>query len=179
MSDSTRELIVDAAEWIRELAPASPESPTAAAVPELPGPRQPLRVLGYAANGTADAIALGMLGHLVEDLPIEIDIRDTRLQANAIVALLQELKISVLCIADLPPSRPSRYVLKRIRAALPDLRICVGRWAPIGLADDTSDELTADGATHVAATLLETRDYLAGLLDIPRLSIAGPAVPAA
>ena len=181
VSDSTRELIVDAAEWIRELAPASPESKTAAAVPELPGPRQPLRVLGYAANGTGDALALGMLAHLVADLPIEIDVHDTRLQTNVLVSLLQERKISVLCIADLPPSPPSRtrYVVKRIRAALPDLRIVVGRWAPAGLADDRSDELMADGATHVAATLLETRDYLAGLLDMPRISIAEPGVHAA
>jgi predicted PurR-regulated permease PerM len=181
VSDSTRELILDAAEWVRELAAASSETQIAAAAPELPGPRQPLRVLGYAANGTGDALALGMLGHLVEDLPIEIDIRDARLQANALVSLLQEGKISVLCIADLPPSRPSRtrHVVKRIRAALPDLRIIVGRWAPTGLDDDRSDELTADGATHVAATLLETRDYLAGLLDMPRISIAAPGVHAA
>jgi hypothetical protein len=69
--------------------------------------------------------------------------------------------------------------VKRLRAAFPDLRVVVGRWAPAGLADDRSDELKADGATHVAATLLETRDYLAGLLDMPLISIAEASTHAA
>ena len=181
VSDSTRELIADAAEWISELALELPEAETAAAVPELPGRRQPLRVLGYAANGTPDALALGMLAHLVEDLPIEVEIHPTRLLTNSLVSLLQDQKISVLCIADLPPSPPSktRYVVKRLRAALPDLRIVVGRWAPSALADDRSDDLMADGATHVAAKLLDSRDYLAGLLDMPRVVVGDPGVHAA
>ncbi len=181
VSDATRELIADAAEWIRELAPESPESKTAGPGPELPSPRQPLRVLGYAANGSSDALALGMLAHLVQGLPIEVDIHPTRLHTNALVSLLQDQKISVLCIADLPPSPPSRtrYVVKRLRAALPELRIAVGRWAPTALADERSDELMADGATHVAATLLDTRDYLAGLLDMPRIVVADAGVHAA
>lgn len=181
VSDSTRELIADAAEWIRELAPQLPESTTAAVAPELPGQRQPLRVLGYAANGASDALALGMLAQLLEDLPIEVEIHSTRLHTNALGALLQDQKISVLCVADLPPSAPSRtrYVVKRLRAALPDLRIVVGRWAPTALAVERNDELIADGATHVAATLLDTRDYLVGLLDRPRVVVADTGVHAA
>jgi predicted PurR-regulated permease PerM len=181
VSDFTRELIADAAGWMRELEPEAPPSDTAPPPPELPGPRQPLRVLGYAANGTSDALALSMLAHLVEDLPIELDIHPTRVNAKALVTILQDQKISVLCIADLPPSPPSRtrYVVKRLRAAIPDLRIVVGRWAPPALADERTDELIADGATHVASTLLETRDYLASLLDMPRVVVADPDVHAA
>ena len=180
VTESTRELIADAAEWISGLVPASP-SPAAGTVPELPAPRQPLRVLGYAANGASDALALSMLAHLVADLPMAVEIQDTRLSTNALLALLRDHTITVLCIADLPPSPPSRtrYVVKRLRAALPDLRIIVGRWAPAALADDTNEQLLADGATHVAATLLETRDYLAGLLDLPRVVVPDPGIHAA
>lgn len=178
VSDSTRELIADAADWISAVMPELPESKTAAAAPALPGRRPVLQVLGYAANGTSDALALGMLAHLVEELPIEMEIHPTRLHTNALVSLLQDQKISVLCIADLPPSPPSRtrYVVKRLRGALPELRIVVGRWAPTALADERSDELMADGATHVAATLLDTRDYLASLLDKPRVSVTNSGV---
>ena len=35
--------------------------------PPLPGPREPLRVLGYATNGVADELALAMLAHLLDD----------------------------------------------------------------------------------------------------------------
>ena len=178
LSDATRELIADAAEWSRKLRSASA---IASDEPELPEPRQPLRVLGYAANGIGDELALGMLTHLVEDLPIQLDIHPGRLHANGLVSLLQNQKISVLCIADLPPSPPSktRYVVKRLRGALPDLRIVVGRWAPPALADESAEGLLQDGATLVAATLLETRDYLATLLDKPRVAVLDTGVHAA
>jgi predicted PurR-regulated permease PerM len=179
--DATRELIADAAASIRVLAPEPSPPQTMDAAPALPGPRVALRVLGYAANGTPDELALVMLAHLVEDLPIELDIHPTPLHANALVPLLQELKISVLCIADLPPSPPSktRYIVKRLRAALPDLRIVAGRWAPPTLADEGADGLLQDGATHVASTLLETRDFLASLLDKPRVAVPDAGVNAA
>jgi predicted PurR-regulated permease PerM len=181
VSDATRELIDDAAGLIRELAPQPSASPVPEEGTELRGPRVPLRVLGYAANGTPDELALVMLAHLVDDLPIELEMQATRLHANALVSRLQELKISVLCIADLPPSPPSktRYVVKRLSAALPDLRIAVGRWAPQALADESVDGLLQDGATHVASTLLETGDYLASLLEKPRIGVRDAGVHAA
>ena len=178
VSEATRELMGDAVEWIRKL---RPEPVTGSEEPALPQPRQPLRVLGYAANGTGDELALGMLAHLVEDLPIQLDIHPARLHANALIALLQSQKIPVLCIADLPPSPPSktRYVVKRLRAAIPDLRIVVGRWAPQALADESPEGLLQDGATGVAATLLGTRDYLVTLLDKPRVALPDTGVHAA
>jgi predicted PurR-regulated permease PerM len=177
VSEATRELIGDAMEWIRALRPPSTTGPEELELPQ----RQPLRVLGYAANGVGDELALRMLADLVEELPIQLDVHAERLHANALVSLLQHDKISVLCIADLPPSPPSktRYVVKRLRTALPDLRIVVGRWAPEALADESSAGLLQGGATHVAATLLETRDYLATLLDKPRVTVPGTGVHAA
>ena len=65
--DATRELLSDAAESIRGLNPEPPALPDG---PPLPGPREPLRVLGYATNGVADELALAMLAHLLDDLPI-------------------------------------------------------------------------------------------------------------
>ena len=57
---------------------------------------------------------------------------------------------------------------------MPDLRIVVGRWASPDLADETTAPLTAAGASHVAASLLETRKYLA-----EAALVAAPAIPAA
>jgi hypothetical protein len=72
--------------------------------------------------------------------------------------------------------RSKLLVVRRLRVALPDLRIVVGRWAPAALADEKSDELMADGATHVAAKLLDTRGYLASLLDMPRVAVTDSGV---
>jgi predicted PurR-regulated permease PerM len=167
--DATRELLSDAAESIRHLnsEPAAPPDG-----PPLPGPRKPLRVLGCAINGVADELALAMLVHLLDDLPIAVDITAVRM-ASELVSLVQEREFSVVCFADLPPSPSSktRYLVKRVRAAVPDVRILVGRWAPPALADESTQVLREAGANHVASTLVDTRDYLGGLVEIPRIPV--------
>jgi len=126
-----------------------------------------LKVVGYAVNGGADEVALAMLALTLEDLPIEIEITSTRMQATELVALVQDRKVSVVYFADLPPSPPSktRYLVKRLHAALPHVHIAVGRWAPPALADESSQPLIGAGADHVAAKLTESRKYLSGLLE--------------
>jgi hypothetical protein len=182
--EATRELIADAAEIIRRHAEAEPPAP--AADPSLLGPREPLRVLGYAVNGVADEVALAMLAHLIDDLPIAMEITAARMQAVELVSLLRDRKFSVVCFADLPPSSSSktRYLVRRLRSTLPELRIAVGRWAPPALADESSQTLLDAGADHVASLLIESRNYFGGLLEMPRLPIsdtadaAGLAAPA-
>jgi predicted PurR-regulated permease PerM len=163
--DATRELLSDAADLIRRLPPA----PAAATEDGAsPGPREPLRTLGYATNGVADEVALAMLVHLLDDLPVDVAIVNTRMQAGELVSLARQQAFAVVCLADLPPSPPSktRYLVKRLRAALPDVRIVVGRWAPAVLADESTIALREAGADLVASTLMETRTYLAGLVEM-------------
>ena len=173
--DATRELISDAAETIRRHAETEP--PAAAADPSLLGPREPLRVLGYAVNGAADEVALAMLAHLLDGLPIAMEITRTRMQALELVSVVGDRKFSVVCFADLPPSPSSktRYLVRRLRSALPELRIAVGRWGPPALADESSQPLLDAGANHVASLLVESRDYFGGLLEMPRLPIPDTA----
>ncbi|HEX5599428.1 MAG TPA: AI-2E family transporter, partial [Hyphomicrobiaceae bacterium] len=169
--DATRELLSDAAESIRRIEPepSPPDDPTPSA------PREPLRVLGFAANGSADELGLEMLGHVLNDLPILVEVTRRRLLASELVSLVQEQEVSVICLADLPPSPPSktRYLVKKLHAALPNVRILVGRWGPEALADDSTQLLRDAGATLVAATLAETRTYLSGLLQVPTMPLEG------
>jgi hypothetical protein len=106
-----------------------------------------------------------MLGHLVEDLPVAVEMHAGRLHAADLVALVRAEGVPVVCIADLPPSPSSktRYLVQRLHAALPDLHIAIGRWAPAALADDGSQVLRTAGASLVASSLLETRTYLEAL----------------
>jgi predicted PurR-regulated permease PerM len=175
--DATRELLSDAAASIRRLQtePAPPDE----SIPSEPG--QPLRVLGFATNGSADELALQMLGHVLDDLPIVVEIMKTRLLASELVSLVQAEGVSVVCLADLPPSPPSktRYLIKRLHAALPELRILVGRWGPPALADDSTQLLRDAGATLVATALMETRTYLAGLVETSRVPLPGASGQAA
>ena len=84
-------------------------------------------------------------------------------------------KHRIICIADLPPSAPtkSRYLVKRLRAAVPEVKILVGRWGPPLFADGSEEALRAAGADTVTAQLIEARDVLV------QLHASLPAEPAA
>ncbi len=159
--EATRELMSDAEQSIRVLHAKRASTPDDRPSP----PVRALQVLGYASNGIADELALGMLVHLLEDPQIHVEITKTRMMAAELLALVRERGASVVCIADLPPSPASktRYLVKRLRAAFPELRILVGRWAPPALADESTQALRDAGANHVASTLAQSRDYLSGL----------------
>lgn len=162
--DATRELLADAAASIRGVTP-----PLTTDAAESAATLTPLRVLGYASNGVADEVALAMLAHLVDDQPIALEVVSTRLLASDLVTLVRQRGVSVMCLADLPPSPPSktRYLVKRLRAACPDLHILVGRWAPPLLADESTQALREAGASHVDSTLAQTRAHLMELEAAP------------
>lgn len=169
--DATRELTADAARslhTLRALAPAAGPLGLDSVATPAPFPAVvPLMVLGYAANGAADEIALSMLKHLLEPAHAALEVTSARMLAADVIALVEERKCRVICIADLPPSpfSKTRYLVKRLRAAFPALQIVVGRWAPASLADDSTQVLREAGADHVGASLVGTRDYLRGLID--------------
>ncbi len=165
--EATRELTVDAARALHALAPAA--GPLGLDVETLhpPPAGTTLSVLGYAANGAADEIALTMLKALLEPAHAALEITSARMLAADVIALVEERKCRVICIADLPPSpfSKTRYLVKRLRAAFPALQIVVGRWAPATLADESTQVLREAGANYVGASLVGTRDYLRTLMD--------------
>jgi hypothetical protein len=97
------------------------------------------------------------------------------MNASELVPLIKAQAISVVFLADLPPSPPSktRYLVKRLRTAVREVRIVVGRRGPPALADESTQEVLREaGAVLVAATLAETRTYLAGLMETRTTPIA-------
>lgn len=173
--EATRELISDAAESIRRHADTKP--PAASTDPSLLEPRQPLAVLGYAVNGAADEVALAMLAQLLDDLTIAMEITGGRMQAVELLSLVRDRPFAVVCFSDLPPSSASktRYLVKKLRSALPELQIVVGRWGPPALADESPQALVDAGANHVASLLVASRNYLGSLLEMPRIPVPDTA----
>jgi len=147
---------------------------TAAVADENPPAGKSVTVLAYPATSVADEVALQMLAQLLTGSPITIEVLTNRALISELITAVQEQGSSIVCIADLPPSPPSktRYLIKKLRAALPDVKIVVGRWAPAALADDDPRLLMEAGAAHVASTLLDTRNQLRQLaqLDAPAQS---------
>lgn len=133
-------------------------------------------VLGLAADGAPDVLALRMLSRLLRDTPIALEIRERPALSADLLQAVRSGHYRAICIADIPPSAPSRsrVIARRLRALAPDLPILVGRWATAGLADDSSDALRAAGATHVGTTLVETRAELARLEPAPAVAHPSP-----
>lgn len=165
--EATRELLEDAS--ARSSGPDVPsaEPPEVAMLPS------PIHVLGYPANADADELALHMLSALVRDSAMVIDISPVRMMSSEVVTTLRKGSYRFLCIADLPPSAPSktRYLVKRLRASMPQLKIVVGRWAPPSLADENAHALLEAGADFVCSTLLETRERLQQLIQLSQTTL--------
>ncbi len=177
--DSTRELLPEAEDALlrRLKTNATPTSDATASDPK--GTRRgPLRVLGYPIGGASDEIALTMLNAMLHDVAVVIERVDMPMSTAQLIALLRAQPGTVVCFADLPPSAPSktRLLVKRVRMALPDVPIIVGRWAPTVLGDDAPQALRDAGASFVASTLSETRAYLLTLVD--RATASKPAAVA-
>jgi len=96
---------------------------------------------------------------LTDYLPVTLDVH-SKLLSSDIAEWMTEHEMSAICIADLPPSSPSRtrYLVKRLRKAAPDLIIMVGRWG--ATTNDDVVELMAAGANHVATTFQQSRIFL-------------------
>jgi len=151
--ETTRELLAEVAERTRAEAP--------------PGAGR-ISILGWPANGEADVLALRMLGQLLEGSPFALEVIAAPMLSAEVVMLARDRGFRVVCMADLPPSEPlkTRYLVRRLRAAAPELKLMVGRWAPPALADETDEELLAAGADHVGKTLLDTRQQLLKLTGL-------------
>jgi predicted PurR-regulated permease PerM len=164
--EMTRELLEDAALLVEAARPA-------AATPPVDVARVP--VLAFPATNDADVLSLRMLAQLATDLPLDFDIRSTRMLASELVEDVRRSGVRLVCIADLPPSPPAktRYLVRRLRNAFPDLKIVVGRWATSEFADDTLTPVREAGADLVSTTLAETREHLRSL--IPQAAITTPA----
>jgi hypothetical protein len=125
-----------------------------------------VKVLGWAANGAPDEVALAMLARLVDDLPVEVTIR-SKLMATEMIEVARDEGIGIVCLVDLPPGSPSRtrYLLKKLHDQAPELRLLVGRWAPPEHADTSTEPLIRAGASHVGQSLADTRDVLQAIVE--------------
>lgn len=150
--EATADLLEDAAELSR---------PTSADEARVEVAR-PIGVLGWPAGGAADVLALRMLGALLAPTSFAFEVLPAPATFADGVRMLRQRGQTIVCIAALPPSGTSgsRYLMKRLRAAVPGVTILVGRWAAPAFGDESSLGLVDAGATHVGTSLIETRDAL-------------------
>ena len=161
----TREIIEDLGE--RQATQAREDAAADGAPAKTPTSEKVL-VMGFPARDQADGLALEMLAHTLDPNKWQMEILSNDMLVSQMVSLAEERKPAIFCIASLPPGGMShtRYLCKRLRGQLPDLKIVVGRWGQKAGAEEIEGVLHEAGADLVATTLLETRDQMTAWLPV-------------
>ncbi|HXG16332.1 MAG TPA: AI-2E family transporter [Calidithermus sp.] len=167
LGEGEQQAVVAATREIVEVTDPPPAGPAAG------GPS--VTVLGCPARDAADEAALAMLRRLLDARPVALEVLAASLLSAEMVEEAVRRRPALVCVAALPPggAARARYLIKRLRARVPDLRILVGRW---GAGEDIWADrrlLAEAGADGVGLTLRETRDQILALLPV----LAGTAAP--
>lgn len=154
------------------------------------GPRPP-RVLGMPARGVEDVLALEMLERLL-DGHASLDHASPAILVSELVERIRAEQPDALCLSSLPPGglHRARYLCKRVRAAVPTVRILVLRPPVEGKDDENAARLREAGADMIlsslgaaVAVIERMRLGTSGLAIVPETAsrtsgIPGEAVPA-
>lgn len=163
-----------AREVAEEVLAAAPKGPTEAP----PDARVP--VLLCPARDEIDHAGTDLLAHLLDPSRWEVDIAPDEVLASELLTRINNLRPAAVVIGSLPPGgmAHTRYLVTRVRARFPDLKIVVGRWGRDGeFADDGDGAGAGGGADAVETTLAATVQRLAGWYAV--FSAAAAAEPAA
>jgi hypothetical protein len=137
-----------------------------ASVPAADGKK--VLVFGCPANDEADELALYLFRQVLDCARCQFEILPAETLAGEVVSRVQEQKPALVCVAILPSGgyAPARYLCKRLRAEVPELKIVVGCW---GLSDNvelTRERLLSSGADQVGVALEETRCQILALVQV-------------
>jgi predicted PurR-regulated permease PerM len=126
----------------------------------IAGDARRVRVLVAPARDEIDQAAAELLGRLLDPGRWDAEVVTDELLAAELLARIERTDPAAVVIASLPPGgvAHTRYLVTRIKARFPDLKLVVGRW---GRGEDFPDDAQAGGADWVDYTLADTRKRLA------------------
>jgi hypothetical protein len=109
-----------------------------------------------------------MLRQMLDPAKWEVTLAAVELTAAELAALAAQTQPSVVCIGSLPPGglAHARYLCKKIRSRLPDVKIFVVRLGVRAGAKQNQDLSLTAGADVVTNSLLETVDQLTSWLPV-------------
>jgi len=122
--DTTRELIQELPERLE----------AAKKTEERPAPKQVLHenpvVLCLPAADEADELAAEMLAQLLAERGVAAKAVAAKALASERLEEVHKAGVPIVCVSSIPPGAvaPVRYVCKRLRAEVPELKITVGIW---------------------------------------------------
>jgi predicted PurR-regulated permease PerM len=171
ISDETMQLIWQTTrEFIEEMTPepsAATERPQDGPIPE-DEPGLKAHVFGCPAHDLADEMALAMLDQNLPRRGGEMEILSSTRLASEMIATVVEAMPEAVVITSLGPVgvQQTRYLCKRLRQALPKVRIIVCRLGYSGDRQRLDEDLKRRGADDVATSFADTRDLLQRLMPL-------------
>jgi predicted PurR-regulated permease PerM len=125
-------------------------------------------VLGYPARHPADELALLMLGQLLGPAKCRLELLASKTLASEVLVRVEKDQPAAVCIASLSPHGLTavRYLCKRLRAKLPDLKLLVLSLGREGQQERVAARLRSAGADNVATSLSQCRDLLAPIVQL-------------
>ena len=157
--------------------PATPPTPLVDDAASAKVRADKTRILAWPAHDEGDAIALLMLRQLLDPTRFEMEISATGKHLSEILQEVEQTTPALFCVGLIPPGGVSagRHLSQLLHARFPALTIVVGHWGLPAKVHHDRAALLAAGATHVAATLIETCNQIAQVMPSPRPTPAQPA----
>jgi methylmalonyl-CoA mutase cobalamin-binding subunit len=103
-----------------------------------------------------------MLKQALTAVAADVEIASRELLSAEAVSLAAQRQAPIVVIASMQPGGHAqlRYLCKRLRRALPDVKIAAGTFAERGLTDANRESLREAGADVVVVTIVEARDQM-------------------
>jgi hypothetical protein len=135
----------------------TPPVDTSAPDPDA-SPLPKVSVVFCPVHDAADELVLLMLQHLLDPSYYDIELLHPTMLASEVVTLVEQQGVGLICLGTLAPGglAQTRYLCRRLRTRLPELKIVVGRWGFSGSGEESGEMLREAGADIVATTLHET-----------------------
>ena len=154
---ATRRILDDLDKVVLPVA-ATRDEEAPAAVPGSPA----LRALGCPARDDVDVAALRMLASRIARDGVRLEVTEPSLLAAELVERVAAVAPGVVVVALLGRGglAHARYILKRLRARFSDLPLVAACLSPPGDLEEACAALLDAGATEVATTLGQTRDFI-------------------
>ncbi len=135
-------------------------------VPGEPQAREDRLVISLPLTEDTEEVAALMVAKHMEHAGYRVELLSNQLLVSEMVAYIEEHYPIALCLAMLPPFAFTRlrYVLKRLHARFPELKIIVGLWSAPFDVQLTKKRLEAAG---VSGVVTEIGDVLALLPAVP------------
>ena len=128
------------------------------------GAVESVSLVGVAVEDTSDVLILRMLAQLLSGSGLSLQIlADT--DSDSPLHLAEQVAESpprAVIVSHLPPEGLTMacYLVRRLRAHLPDLPIEAGHWGESRNAAAAAERLVGAGASHVVSTLADARDRI-------------------